>query len=98
MPASRRDRSDRARGFARIPLLRLRAPVNVTARTTDARLARALTLLDNPDVRVLSLDVFDTMLWRQAPEPIDVFPLIAPHLHARGLLVEQITPRVFQKM
>ena len=73
-------------------------PPTPEARTTDARLTRAISLLSNPDVRVLSLDVFDTMLWRRAPEPIDVFPMVAPRLHERGLLAKTISPRVFQKL
>ncbi|MEA2411292.1 MAG: hypothetical protein QOC77_1853 [Thermoleophilaceae bacterium] len=68
------------------------------ARTTDARLTRALSLLEGPDVRVLSLDVFDTMVWRRAPEPADVFPMIAGRLQADGRLASHITPRVFQRL
>ncbi len=80
--------------------------MNVTARsqaaleahTTDARLTRAVHLLSDPEVRVLSLDVFDTMLWRRAPEPVDVFPILARGLAERGLLAGHVSPRVFQKM
>jgi FMN phosphatase YigB (HAD superfamily) len=84
--------------------------VNVTARpeaenaraseprTTDARLARAFGLLSGPDVQVLSLDVFDTMLWRRAPEPADVFPMVAHALTEQGLLSPDVTPRLFQKL
>jgi FMN phosphatase YigB (HAD superfamily)/CTP:molybdopterin cytidylyltransferase MocA len=68
------------------------------ARTTDARLARAISLLNGPDVKVLSLDVFDTMVWRRAPEPVDVFPMVARRLEQEGRLSAQITPRVFQKL
>ena len=68
------------------------------ARTTDARLTRAISLLNGPDVKVLSLDVFDTMVWRRAPEPTDVFPMIASRLESEGRLGPHITPRVFQKL
>jgi FMN phosphatase YigB (HAD superfamily) len=68
------------------------------ARTTDARLTRALGLLANPDVRVLSLDVFDTLLWRRAPEPVDVFPMVARGLAEQGLLPPTVTPRLFQRL
>ncbi|MDX6668034.1 MAG: hypothetical protein QOK04_1414, partial [Solirubrobacteraceae bacterium] len=68
------------------------------ARTTDARLTRALSLLGGPDVRALSFDVFDTMVWRCAPEPADVFPMIAARLQADGRLGPHISPRVFQKL
>jgi FMN phosphatase YigB (HAD superfamily) len=68
------------------------------ARTTDARLTRALSLLRGPDVRVLSLDVFDTMVWRRAPEPTDVFPIVAARLQDEDRLGVHITPRVFQRL
>jgi predicted HAD superfamily hydrolase len=68
------------------------------ARTTDARLTRALSLLGGPDVRALSLDVFDTMVWRCAPEPADLFPMIAERLRQQGLLGPNTPPRVFQKL
>jgi FMN phosphatase YigB (HAD superfamily) len=68
------------------------------ARTTDARLKRAMHLLAEPDVRVLSLDVFDTMLFRRAPEPVDVFPMVARRLAERGMLSPQISLRAFQQL
>jgi FMN phosphatase YigB (HAD superfamily) len=68
------------------------------ARTTDTRLARALSLLKGPDVKVLSLDVFDTMMWRRAPEPTDVFPMIAARLRDENRLGPHISPRVFQRL
>jgi FMN phosphatase YigB (HAD superfamily) len=68
------------------------------ARATDARLARALGMLSGPDVRVLSLDVFDTMVWRQAPEPVDVFPIVGHRMSRVGLLAPHVTPRIFQKL
>jgi FMN phosphatase YigB (HAD superfamily) len=73
-------------------------PPTPEARTTDARLTRAISLLSNPDVRVLSLDVFDTIVWRRTPEPVDVFPMIAPRLRENGHLIPGVTPRVFQKL
>jgi FMN phosphatase YigB (HAD superfamily) len=80
--------------------------LNVTARpvagnaleapTADRRLARAVHLVADPEVKALSADVFDTLLWRRAPEPVDVFPLIALRLRELGMLGEQTTPPVFK--
>jgi FMN phosphatase YigB (HAD superfamily) len=68
------------------------------ARTTDSRLARAFRLLSDPEVAVLSLDVFDTMLWRRAPEPVDVFGMIALRLEERRMLGAEATPAVFKEL
>src|SRR3954447_13378474 len=89
-PIAEGDRANSAATFA--------PPVHATARTTDARLARALSLLNGPDVTTLSLDVFDTMVWRRAPEPTDVFPMVANRLAEQDRLGPHITPRVFQKL
>src|SRR3954453_4802435 len=89
-PIAEGDRENSAATFA--------PPVHATARTTDARLTRALSLLEGPDVTTLSLDVFDTMVWRRAPEPTDVFPMIARRLQDEGRLGAHITPRAFQKL
>src|SRR3954463_2311334 len=89
-PIAEGDRENSAATFA--------PPVHATARTTDARLTRALSLLNGPDVTTLSLDVFDTMVWRRAPEPADVFPMIASRLAQEGRPGAHITPRVFQKL
>src|SRR3954469_8005458 len=89
-PIAEGDRENSAATFA--------PPVHATARTTDARLTRALSLLNGPDVTTLSLDVFDTMVWRRAPEPTDVFPMVANRLAEQDRLGPHITPRVFQKL
>ena len=44
-------------------------PARPRRRTTDARLERAHELLASDSFDVLSLDVFDTILWRKVPEP-----------------------------
>src|SRR4051794_25781192 len=52
----------------------------------DARLAEAHALVESDDVAVLSLDVFDTVLWRKVAEPREAFDLIAARLRAGGAL------------
>ncbi|MEA2459071.1 MAG: hypothetical protein QOC95_2043 [Thermoleophilaceae bacterium] len=47
---------------------------------------------------MLSLDVFDTLLWRRAPLPVDVFPIVAVQLGQRGILGDGVTPAVFSTL
>lgn len=47
---------------------------------------------------VLSLDIFDTVLWRRVPRPADVFGLLAPRLQAAGLSPEWVTGPVLRRM
>lgn len=56
---------------------------------------RVYAALDHDDVAVLSVDVFDTVLWRTVPEPVHAFPLIARRLLDHGLLARHITPATF---
>ncbi len=65
----------------------------------DSRLAEAhARLADDDAIRVLSLDVFDTLLFRKLPEPVDAFPLIARRLGDRGALAPGIGPEVFARL
>ncbi len=63
--------------------------------TTDARLAPAFDALATGRVRVLSVDVFDTLLFRRVAEPVDAFELIGARLRERGALSPDTTPAVF---
>lgn len=53
---------------------------------SDPRLAPAVRALEDPAVRVLSLDVFDTVVWRAVPAPVDVFVLLGERLARAGRL------------
>lgn len=50
---------------------------------------------DLKDARVLSVDVFDTLLARAVPRPVDVFPHVALRAHALGALAPRVTPEQF---
>lgn len=56
------------------------------AAVTDQRLREANEGLAAGRYRVLSLDVFDSLLWRRVPEPADVFILLGRALAAGGKL------------
>ena len=62
----------------------------------DACVARALALAERQAVKVLSLDVFDTLLWRVVPEPVDAFVLVGRALQAQGHL--RVAPEAFARL
>ncbi len=41
--------------------------------------------------QVLSLDVFDTLLWRRVPEPLDMFLVLGNRLAAEGKLASHMS-------
>jgi len=47
---------------------------------------------------VLSLDIFDTLLWRRVPRPTDAFALLAARLRAEGLCPPWVTDATFRRM
>lgn len=65
----------------------------------DARLRAAFEALEGDDaVRVLSLDVFDTLLFRKLPEPVDAFGLMAERLRARGALADGVSAQLWGRL
>src|SRR5664280_3843376 len=48
--------------------------------------------------RVLSVDVFDTLLWRKVPKPTDVHLLVGRRLMAKGALAPHIDPRAYARL
>ncbi len=52
----------------------------------DHCVARARAVAERKAIKVLSLDVFDTLLWRVVPEPVDAFALVGRSLLAAGHL------------
>ena len=72
-----------------------RPPTAVSEAVDDSRLAPARELLAAGEVDVLSLDVFDTLLWRTVPEPVDAFPIVAETLRERGMLAESVAADAF---
>ncbi len=67
-------------------------------RTTDARLDQAFDALRDERVSVLSVDIFDTLLWRRVADPVDAFPLVGERLRRDGLLPPAIGPLVFKRL
>jgi HAD superfamily hydrolase (TIGR01549 family) len=64
----------------------------------DARLGQALDLLAREPISVLSLDVFDTLVWRLVPEPVDAFLLLGHRLKTGGHLAANVAPALFARL
>jgi FMN phosphatase YigB (HAD superfamily) len=62
----------------------------------DVCIARARAVAERHAVKVLSLDVFDTLLWRVVPEPVDAFVLVGRALAERGAL--RVSPEAFGRL
>ncbi len=62
---------------------------------TDRRLFDAYTFLNAGDIKILSLDIFDTLLWRKVPLPTDLFLLLGQQLKNEGWLIEAVTAECF---
>ena len=61
----------------------------------DLRLGPVWDALSRPDVKVVSTDVFDTLVWRQVPEPVDAFPLVGARLRRSGDLARGLSDSGF---
>lgn len=64
----------------------------------DRRLRAAVEALSEDQVDALSLDVFDTLLWRRVPDPTDAFLLLGRRLLDSGCLRPGISPGGFLRM
>ena len=64
----------------------------------DLRLVEAFRVLEREQISVLSLDVFDTLVWRIVPEPIDAFLLLGQRLHDLGHLSPHVPVELFARL
>ncbi len=62
---------------------------------TDQRLIPARDAIAAGRIQVLSVDIFDTLLWRRVPEPADVFLLLGRSLLSSGKLAAHVSPWAF---
>jgi predicted HAD superfamily hydrolase len=58
----------------------------MSAVSPDRRLQPAVDMIKSGRVKVLSIDVFDTLLWRKVPEPEDAFLMLGRRLKDAGRL------------
>jgi FMN phosphatase YigB (HAD superfamily) len=67
-------------------------------RLDDRRVAGLEAALYASGVAVLSLDCFDTLLWRRVPKPTDAFALLGEELQGRGALADGISAASFARI
>lgn len=65
---------------------------------TDVRLHEVWSLLESGGAEALTLDVFDTLLWRQVPEPSHAFLLLGHELADAGRLPPAVSPAQFAQL
>jgi FMN phosphatase YigB (HAD superfamily) len=70
-------------------------PVSVPDLPRHAALRPVHRMIDDRSMRYLSLDVFDTLLWRRVPVPLDLFAVVAHRLRTQGLLAAWMTDAAF---
>jgi hypothetical protein len=75
-----------------------RQPPGTVPAVADTRLADLAEAIRRPDVKVVSTDVFDTLLWRQVPQPAAAFSLVGDRLAQRGMLVPSVTALGFASL
>lgn len=64
----------------------------------SGRLLEARRLIEEGTVSVVSLDVFDTALWRRVPRPTDAFVLLGDELARRDRLSPDISADAFRRL
>ncbi len=62
---------------------------------TDSRLRSAVEAVSSGACEVLSLDFFDTLMWRKVPEPVNAFALLGARLAAEGVLAPDMDASAF---
>lgn len=73
-------------------------PTVAALQTADTRLRDLALAVVRPDVKVVSTDVFDTLLWRQVPSPPAAFGLVGDRLAHRGMLTPAVTAMGFASL
>lgn len=63
----------------------------------DVRLEPAFEAVASGRLRALSVDVFDTLLFRRVTDPVDAFELVGRRLREQGALAAGRTPAVFAR-
>ena len=61
----------------------------------DLRLLDIAEISAKPGIKAVSTDIFDTLVWRGVPRPIDAFIAVADHLRSLGMLSDTLTLEAF---
>jgi len=68
------------------------------SQNSDSRLLRAYTSIETGEIALLSLDLFDTLVWRKLPCPEDLFLLLGRQLKEEGWLIPAVTMESFAEL
>ena len=63
----------------------------------DVRLEPAFEAIASGRLRALSVDVFDTLMFRRVSDPVDAFELVGERLRERGALADGKSPAAFAR-
>lgn len=64
----------------------------------DRRLRPLVASIGQGAFSILSIDIFDTLLWRTVPQPRDIFCLVGDSLLKEGILAEWVSCTVFSEL
>lgn len=62
---------------------------------TDFRIETLLSLIEEKNIQLLSLDIFDTTVWRLVPKPTDLFLVLGKRLREKGILWDTVRDSSF---
>jgi FMN phosphatase YigB (HAD superfamily) len=65
------------------------------ANPDDVRLLEIAERSAKPAIRAISTDIFDTLVWRGVPKPVDAFIAVADRLRGLGMLSDALTLEAF---
>lgn len=71
-------------------------PLDLWQREESLRRAGELLDLAGGQIRAVTFDFFDTLVWRLVGKPTDVFNEVATRLHGKGLLRPTVTPNDYE--
>ena len=61
----------------------------------DQRLLAIFEAASGPSILAVSTDVFDTLVWRSVPKPVDAFIVLGEHLRAEAMLSHRLSSEAF---
>ncbi len=61
----------------------------------DLRLLQIAEISAKPAIKAVSTDIFDTLVWRGVPRPVDAFIAVADRLRGLGMLSDTLAPEAF---
>ncbi len=70
----------------------------MSAALTDRRLQPILDAIAAKAIKVLSVDVFDTLIWRKVPEPKDMYWLLGQTFKAQNALAHHVSAAQFAEL